>query len=300
MHLVLGYPDDTCCAALVERLTADGHVARLIASPFAPPARLTLRIEPDGATTTALALGDGPAEAIESVFVRGRGGLDPAGWEPGDYAYMQAESQAALLAWLDALECPVVNRLDAELWYRARTTLLHWLGQLRDSGLRIPETIVSDSVEALAAFRGRLESGAVPGAVFKALTREGEWLVGPGEWSGVRALQAHGPVCLAEPHGPVMLLCVVGEGIVWGGEPSAAERALEERLVDFAQGAGLAFVEIALAEVRAGPAVVHIDPQPRLENFAPEVRRRIVDALAELLTGRRAEASMAMPMEALP
>lgn len=296
MHLVLGHPDDLCCSALAERLAARGLAVRLIASPFEAPSRLSLHIDSDGRTSTALTLGEGPAEPVESVFVRSRGTLDPAGWEPADYAYMQAESQATMLAWLSALDCPVINRLNAELWYRPRTSLLHWLALLRGCGLRLPETIVSDSVEALAAFRGRLEAGEVPGAVFKSLARDGAWLVGPDEWSGVGALQAHGPVCLAEPHGPVRLLCIVGRQIVWAGEPSPAERALSGVLLRFARAAGLAFVEIALGEVRTGPAVVHVDPLPKLEHFERAAQRRIVDALAEVLAGQPAVA----PVEAQP
>jgi len=295
MHLVLGLPEDSCCRALLERFAARGHDARLIASPFEAPARIALRIGADGVAETVLALGGGAAEPVDSVFVRARAPLDPAGWAPADYGYMQAETQASLLGWLTALDCPVVNRLNAELWYRPRTTLLHWLALLRGCGLPVPETIVSDSVEALTAFRARLEAGEVPGAVLRSLSREGSWLVAGGEWGGVRALQAHGPVCLAEPHAAVRALCVVGARIVWNGEPAAAEAALAERLMRFARMAGLAFVEIALGEVRGGPAVVQVDPLPRLENFGDAAQRAIVEALADLLTGQPAARPVEVP-----
>lgn len=294
MHLVLGHPEDSCCSALMERLAARGLAARLIEAPLEAPSRHSLRIDPDGRTSKMLAFDEGPAELIESVFVRSRGAIDPSGWEPADYAYMQAENQAVMLAWLSALDCPVVNRLNAELWCRARTSLLHWQGLLRRCGLRIPETIVTDSAEILADFRGRLEADGVPGAVFTSLSRDNAWLVGPTEWRGVEVLQTRGPVCLTEPHGPVSLLCIVGRQILWGGHPSEAERALSDQLVTFAQATDLDFVEIALGQVRAGPAVVHVDPLPRLEHFGDEAQHRIIDALTDLLTGCTAGTQLEM------
>ena len=47
--------------------------------------------------------------------------------------------------------------------------------------------------------------------------------------------------------------------------------------------ARLSFVEIALAPVRGGLAVVLVDPRPRLEHFGVPARARILDALVALL-----------------
>lgn len=288
MHLVLGHPEDSCCAALLKRLASQGFEARLTAAPLEAPSLHSLRIDPNGSASTELRLGDGPAEPVESVFVRSSGAVDPVGWDPVDHAYMQAELQAAMLAWLSALECPVVNRVNAELWYRRRLPLLHWLPLLRACGLRIPETIVTDSAEAIGGFRDDLEGRDVPGAVFMSLAQHNAWLVGPGEWDGVMALKAYGPVCLMEPHGSVTMLCVVGHDLVWGGDPSPAEAKLAAQLRRFARTAGLDFVEIGLARVEAGLAVVHVDPLPRLEHFAEKAQGRILDALTDLLVGRMA------------
>jgi len=56
----------------------------------------------------------------------------------------------------------------------------------------------------------------------------------------------------------------------------------------FAAAAHLCFVEIALAPVRRGVAVVLVDTLPRLEHFALPARARILDALVALLTLERA------------
>ena len=78
------------------------------------------------------------------VLVRSTGWLDPTGWAPADHAYMQSETQAALLACLTGLSCPVINRASASLWYRPRNPLLGWLPLLRRCGLPAPETILTD------------------------------------------------------------------------------------------------------------------------------------------------------------
>jgi hypothetical protein len=247
-----------------------------------------LRIEPNGRPVrpaAALAVEGGPAGEIDSVLVRATGGLDPAGWDPADHAYMQAEAQATLLAWLAALDRPVVNRPRAELWYRPSSPLLSWAPLLRRFGLPAPETLISDDPDAARDFSRRLEAGRVPGAVCTSLAREGAWLVGPDDWTGVAALQVHSPVCLTEPHSAVRSVSVVGGELIWDTAPEPAEAALDRPLRDFAAAAGLEFLEFAVGRLRQGPAVVHVDPLPRLEHFGEQARSRILDALTALLAG---------------
>ena len=230
-------------------------------------------------------------EQIESVFVRSTGMLDPADWSLSDLNYMQAEFHAALLAWLTALECPVINRVPAELWYRSRLPLLHWLAPLRSCGLRVPDTIISSEPSKLEEYRADAESNGTGGAVFQSLVQQNSWLVWPEDWMGVAELSKHAPVCLSEPHGSVSLLCVVGRTIVWNHEPSADEAALSDQLVRFASLTGLDFVEVGLASVHAGIAVVHVDLLPRLERFTSAAREEIVDRLAMLLLCPAGQAS---------
>lgn len=283
MHLVLGHPEDSCCTALLERLATAGYEARLIPAPLEAPAHHQLRIESNGICSTTLILDTPPATPIESVFVRSSGALDPADWVPADHAYMQAETQAAMLAWLFALDCPVVNRVNAELWYRARLPLLHWLARLRACGLLVPATIISNDAAEIDGFRREAETRDVSGAVFLSLAQHNSWLVGDDDWDGVLALSTHVPVCLAEPHGRVGLLCVVGQAIIWDCEPTSGEAALSWRLLQFARLVGLEFVEIGLARVHAGTAVVHVDLLPRLERFCHDAQSRILDGLMDLL-----------------
>jgi hypothetical protein len=60
---------------------------------------------------------------------------------------------------------------------------------------------------------------------------------------------------------------------------------LAPRFLEFAETARLASVEIAVAPVRSGRAVVLVEPLVRLEDFRQSAREQILDALVTLLTG---------------
>ena len=117
MYLLLGHSEDPCCAGVFARLEARGLPVRIVAAPLAPPAQLTWRLDAAGLASSLYP--DTPDIAIAGVLVRDTGWLDPAGWDAADHAYMQAELRAVTLAWLAGLACPVINRPDAALWYRA-------------------------------------------------------------------------------------------------------------------------------------------------------------------------------------
>lgn len=286
MHLVLGYPNDSCCTAVAARFEALGLAVVQLNTPFAEPACFTLAIDAGGRAFATLGFADGRTEKIESVFVRASGTLDPAGWNATDHAYMQAEIQAATLAWLAALDCPVVNVANADLWYRPKKSLLYWRSLLDTCGIDIPDILITSNVADIHRYRRTLEAAEVPGAICRSLARNEDWLVAPGDWTGIAAFQRYAPVCLTEPHATVTLLCIIGSTIVWDTEPLPAASVLSEKLVQFAKRAQLVFVEIALADVRKGLAVVHINPMPMLEHFSSAARMQIVDALTGLLTGQ--------------
>jgi len=285
MHLILGHTQDACCADVLSRLRKRGLRARLVPAPLDPPGRLFWHLDSNG-LTTRLTFDDGPAEEIESVFVRSTGWLDPNGWEPADHAYMQSETHAALLACLAGLPCPVINRASAALWYRPRNSFAGWLPLLRRCGLPAPEMVLTDDPEEARAFGRRLEAAGVPGVVCTSLTQHTAWLVGPADWDGLAAVQARTPVCLSEPHGPALAACVVGRRVIWNGRPGSSAAALEPRLLRLAAEAGLDFLEVAVAPVRRGTAVVLVEPLPQLEHFGPSARAGIVDSLIGLLTGK--------------
>ena len=135
-------------------------------------------------STSRLALDDEETVSdvdLQGVLVRTFGWIDPAGWEPKDLAYMQSETQAALLAWLWSLDCPVVNRYPPSVWYRPEIPLLFWSSVLRRCGLPTLETLVTNVEQEAEAF-GREEKGAA-GVVYGPLSSPVRYLVaGEEDW----------------------------------------------------------------------------------------------------------------------
>jgi hypothetical protein len=288
VHLLLGHPGDPCCAGVRARLEARGLSARIVSSPLAPPACLAWRLADDG-LTSRLDL-DGDPAALAGVLVRGTAWVDPAGWEPLDHAYMQAEMLAATLAWLAGLPCPVVNRPSAALWYGGRTSLLTWRPLLRRCGLPAPEQLITNDPAEARAFRRRLAADGVGGAVFAPVTGEAGYLVATdAAWEGLADLQERSPVCLNEPHGPAHQACIVGGKVIWDDDPPPESRALAPRLRQLATVARLDFLEVAIAPLRRGLGVVMVEPMPVLEHFTTPARARILDALTGLLAPFAAE-----------
>jgi hypothetical protein len=198
---------------------------------------------------------------------------------------MQAETQAALLGWLWSLACPVVNRLPSALWYRPRVPSLSWQGLMRQCGLPAPEILVTNNDEEARAFGQRLDREGVGGAVYGPLTSDARYLIsGDRDWDGLAALQQSTPVSLTYPHGEARLACVVGEEVVWEGEPTPEMTDMERALVRFAEAAGMAFVELALAPTPQGISVVRVEPHANLEHFGEAARKRIVEGIVHLLT----------------
>jgi hypothetical protein len=298
VHLLLGYPGDPCCAGVRDALEARDHPARIVANPLAHPSRFAWRLDNER-SAGGLVWGEEPPvldEHITGVLVRSTGWIDPTGWRPDDLAYVQAETQAALLGWLWSLACPVINRYPPAMWYRVTAPLLSWQPLLRRCGLPTVETLITNAEEEARAFGQRLAREGVPGTVYGPLTSEARYLVsGDEEWSGLAAMQGFAPVCLTPPHGETRSVCVVGERVIWEGEPSSEVAMLEPALRRFARTAGLDFVELALAPTSNGVCTVAVEPYPRFERFGEAARQQIVEGIARLLT---AEAGRGGPVRA--
>lgn len=288
MHLLLGYADDPCCRGVHEALLARGCSVRVIANPLTEPSRFAWRLD-DLRSDSELTWDDTPVSSheISSVLVRTIGWIDPAGWKQGDLAYIQSEMQAALLAWLWSLPCPVINRYPASLWYRLSPPPLAWHGVLLRAGLRMPPMLVTNVEGEAQSFRRQLAAEGMPGAIYGPLTTDSRYLVkDDADWSGVAALQRHAPVCLAFPHGAAHMACAVGGSVVWDEEPPAEMAAIEPAIQRFADLIGLAFVGVAVASTAKGAEVVAVEPFPELRRFGEAARRHIIERLADVLTAR--------------
>lgn len=283
MYLLIGSSADPCCQSVSAALAVRGLTARIVANPFAAPVRFAWSLN-DETNASRLQWDDAPPLAddeIDGVLVRNPIFIDIAGWLPEDLAYMQAETQAAMLAWLWSLRCTVVNRYPASVWYRPQTPLLVWQSLLWRCGLKTPAATVSNVPDEARAFGAQWQDGVV----YAPLTSTARYLIGTADdWQGLAALQRCAPVCLAQPHGATQLVCVVGERVIWDGTPPVQAAELEPALRQFAAVAGLSFVQLAMAETADALCVVLVEPFPRLEQFTAPTRQEIVDGLVQMLT----------------
>jgi glutathione synthase/RimK-type ligase-like ATP-grasp enzyme len=91
-------------------------------------------------------------DEITGVYVRflGPEGRRPSQGDPEDAAALQFEADAGLMALLEDLPCPVVNRVGGGMSNNSKPyqSLL-----LRRSGLEVPATLVSSDPEAVRAFQ---------------------------------------------------------------------------------------------------------------------------------------------------
>ena len=223
VHLLLGYLDDPFCLGVRKALQARDFVTLTIANPFANPSRLSWQFDSER-SASCLTSDDEQLihdDQIAGVFVRNMGWIDPEGWTAADLAYVHSEAQAALLAWLWSLPCPVVNRFPPAMWYRPQAPLLSWQPLLRRRALPALEMLVTNVDREARDFGQRLALEGAAGAVYGPLNSDARYLLTEErDWNGLAALEDCAPVCLTYPHGPVQFVCVVGDRVVWEGEPS--------------------------------------------------------------------------------
>jgi hypothetical protein len=178
-----------------------------------------------------------------------------------------------------------VNRFPSAIWYLPQIPLLMWQRLLRRCGLPTLETVVTNVEHEARSFDHRLALQGVAGAVYGPLTSDVRYLVtGDDDWRGLAAMQRYAPVSLAFPHGAPQFVCVVGEQVVWEGEPPPEMSTLEPALRSFATAAGLAFMELAFASTAEGICVIDVEPYPHFEHFGGAAQQQIVEGIVHLLT----------------
>jgi hypothetical protein len=282
VYLLIANNFDSVCESVSAALQGRGLQTRIVANPFAAPPHFTWRLN-DNENTSRLRWNDEPPledDEIEGVLVRGGIGVETEGWQPDDLAYMQAETQAAMLGWLWSLRCPVINRYPASVWYRPVTPLLTWQSLLWRCGLKTPEMLVSNVPGEARAFGTQLQDEVV----YAPLTSNARYLISTDEdWRGLEAMQSCAPVCVAQPHGATYLVCVVGERVIWNGAAPKNAMAFEPGLRRFAAEAGLSFLQLAMAGTPDDLRVVQVEPFPRVEQFSEAARQEIVSNLTHLL-----------------
>ena len=119
MYLLLGDLNDLACSGVFALLERRGFQARRIGDPTLAPFMFAWRFD-NLDSSSQLVCEDGTQlsdREIDGVLVTKPEKLTATDWNPNDLAYAQAETDAALLAWLWSLDCPVINRYPAALWF---------------------------------------------------------------------------------------------------------------------------------------------------------------------------------------
>jgi hypothetical protein len=65
-----------------------------------------------------------------------------------DTIYLRAEKEAALLGWIRSLNCPVINRYPAELWFAPIDSLDYWRGRLEPFGLEPERRFLRETIKS--------------------------------------------------------------------------------------------------------------------------------------------------------
>jgi hypothetical protein len=266
-------------------LYAQGHNVTVVPNLLAPPLLFSWRFD-NAACASMIAWEEAQGHVlsdteVEGVLVRSIRWDSLSNLSLEDRAYVQTEIQAAVLAWLWSLPCPVVNRYPAHIWFRSQDALLFWHPLLLRCGLPALETLVSNVQDEARAFGERTQAGAL----YAPLTSSARFPVtSERDWAGIAAMQEYAPVSLTPPYEDSHTACVIGTQVVWDDKPSDEFTSLELALVSFAAGSGLAFVEVSLASTVKGVRVTGVNPYPRLEQFDRDAQQQIATKLARYLT----------------
>lgn len=291
MHLLLGDPQDSWCLLISAMLKERSHPYRFIENPLSHPSRFSWRLDNDQSVSQVSWEGDPPVlnDQISSVMVRRTmGSIAPNGWQPDDFAYMQAEMQAALLAWLWSLDCPVVNRYPAAIWCRPEMPLLYWQPQLTRCGLPILETLITNVEQEARSFSQTYPVAGENSVIYGLLNNDMRYLLtSDNDWNGLHAMQQLAPLCLTHPHGIPQFVCVVGGQVVWAGKPPAGMTLFEPALRDFAAAVGLDFVELAFAPVSDNMYVIAVEPNPCFDHFNDAARQQIAKRIVQVLAAEK-------------
>lgn len=226
-------------------------------------ASLLLRWElPETGKPAYLVAGDrqiGVAE-LAGVLVRRLPGAGMKTAGESDEDYLQIEWRAALLGFLRALPCPVVNRPKPMDTFRQPMLAAH-AATIRHAGLRLPHMIVSVAAEDERAFQER-HGGRV--------TRV-----------GLPSADAYPVYLVAAPAGLRRRVLVAGAEAYGVDLPASLAR----RCVAAVGALDLGFAALTLVSGSEGDTLLELTDTPDWDGCPAGLTVRIAGSLAALLTG---------------
>jgi glutathione synthase/RimK-type ligase-like ATP-grasp enzyme len=304
MILVCGGLADGVTELVCARLEHSGYPYRLLDLARYPAGyRVAWRWADAGPTGTIA----GPdwvldLNAITGVYVRflgPEGRLQPLG-DPEDAAALQFEADAGLMALLEALPCPVVNRVGGGMSNNSKPyqSLL-----LRRAGLAVPATLVTSDPEEVRAFQAKQTDVIYKSASgIRSIVRR----LGPEQLArlallrdGPAQFQAFVPGRNVRVHtvgGAVFATMIETEAVDYryagrdgldiAMRPTKLPAAVEDACLRAARALGLLFAGIDLKETPDGDYVCfEVNPCPGFTYYERHSGQQISSALADLLNG---------------
>jgi len=281
--LIIGREDDLCCRLVKDRLEATGKRCLFLPENELFPG-LTFHWELDKGKARG-ALGYAPlSEAIpfgqfDGVLARFSGITTSAeGHQTKDGQYLNAEWHALARGYMQSLDCPVVNRLRPELWYKMRLTVPDLLALVPDIRFRLPRTMVTTRVADAREFY----SMSPHGMEYSPLSMPSRYPIrDSAELNKLEPLSGYLPLCLTEIiPGESLRAFVVGGQVVFDGPEESGHRQAAEACLDAAGTLGLSFCAFELRRPPDGGwYCLGMECMPDLFAALPETRAAVVENL---------------------
>jgi hypothetical protein len=256
--LLVGSPFDPLVERIATNLRERECSCVVVQNPLTAPSRLSWHLDTASSRwsmTTPEGIEISP-DKLGGVFVRHHPWVDRSGWEAADADYVQSETNAAVLAWLWALDRPVVGRMPADLWYRPQAGLAWWLPRLEGAGLRGGAVLITNADREWPSFHAE-----VPGPVtHRPLTIRSTWQASTDEeWVRLAAVQGEYPTVLEPAHPGLVVADVIGAEVVWQ-TPTARLPAVESGLLALARSASVEVLEVDIDPGTDPPTVTSVSP----------------------------------------
>lgn len=294
--VVIGRTSDLCCQLVRDGLAAQGRDSLFVPEDeVLPGLRFAWRVEGESSEGT-LQFGGRRLNFREIGGVLAQAWGLPVSAEAfgtKDGQYVTSEWNALLMAWLDRLPCPVINRLRPELWYKTHLHVPEIVARAPGVGLAWPAVRVTTTADEAREFYRRC-GGRIR---YWPLTQHVPYPVeSEADLDKLATLAGTLPLYLTEAiAGDRVDAYIVGTHVVGvdraGGRAGALSQPVAEQCVKLADALGLTFCMLSLVVTGADDWYgLRLDRMPSLIEVSEETRRDIVALLVAALTGEGAGA----------
>jgi hypothetical protein len=288
--LILGRTEDVCCQRVQEHLVSAGHdVWFLSETELLPKLRFAWTISP-ARRRGVVGFNNRQVDfaEISGVLYRFYGFPFQADeFNAPDGQYISSEWNALFMAWLEWMDCKVVNRLRPELWYKPYLNVPDLASLAPDVGLRLPRALVTTSSDEARAF-----STSVAGPVrYSPLTQPSRYRIETAtDMQRLAMLEGSLPFYLTQwIDGIEINAFVIGRDVVLinqnGQIATEVADGAKERCAALGTALGLEFYRLALVKTPEDVwYCLGLDRVPHLYACGAEVQIEIARKLADLLS----------------